>query len=159
MHAKRFVSVAVVALTLLALPVSALSVPIYYAASEALLDQVLRDMEIEYSVAWDDDGDPLWTLVLSEILITIVPYDKTAPGEYASLLFYAGWTIDTEIALTEINEWNRSKRFGRAYLDDLGDPVVELDLLLGHGVTRDTVKEYIALFEATVSSLGLALGL
>jgi hypothetical protein len=37
--------------------------------------------------------------------------------------------------------------------------VVELDLLLGRGVTRDTVKEYIALFEATVSSLGLALGL
>ena len=42
--------------------------------------------------------------------------------------------------LDKINEWNRSKRFSRAYLDADGDAVVEMDLNLRGGVTRDNIE-------------------
>ena len=63
------------------------------------------------------------------------------------------------ISLTLINDWNRSARFGRAYADDIGDPVVELDLLMTGGVTTDTIREYITVFVQVASSLGVALQL
>jgi len=159
MKSRYLALVPVVALTLLGLSMSALSVPVHYSANEALLDEVLTEMEIEYTMTLDELGDPLWTLTLSGILITIVSYDKTAPGQYASLLFYSGWATDTEISLSAINDWNMHSRFGRAYLDDSRDPVIELDLLLSGGVTSETIQEYIQVFVATVSDLGVALQL
>jgi len=53
-----------------------------------------------------------------------------------------------------INDWNRGARFGRAYVDDSGDPVVELDLLLAGGVTAQTIKEYITVFAEAAMKLG-----
>ena len=39
-----------------------------------------------------------------------------------------------------VNEWNKSKRFGRGYIDDEGDPCVELDYDLEGGVSDDSIK-------------------
>jgi hypothetical protein len=41
--------------------------------------------------------------------------------------------MSTPVPLERINEWNRSQRFGRAYLDKDGDPVIEMDLDLDDG--------------------------
>jgi len=143
---KRFLSLMVCWMisAILALPVAAQ--PIYTAATETLIRQVLAEMEIDYEQNVDDNGDPIWT--------TLVPYDPTVVGSYASLLFFAGWNTEGDFPLSAINEWNRTSRFGRAYVDDQGDPVVELDLLLAGGVTAQTIKEYINVFTETVISFG-----
>lgn len=133
--------------------------PIYCTASAALLDQILSGMEIEYDIIWDDAGDPVWTFVHQGILITLAAYDEATQGQYASLLFYAGWAAEGDIPLTDVNDWNRTSRFGRAYVDETGDPAIELDLLLAGGVTAQTIREYIDLFVATASDLGVTLGL
>jgi hypothetical protein len=54
------------------------------------------------------------------------------------LNFYAGFA-DIKPTLDTINAWNRDKRFGKAYLDADLDAVVEFDLNLEYGVTRDNV--------------------
>ena len=46
--------------------------------------------------------------------------------------FYAGFS-KKGVTLDTINSWNAEKRFGRAYLDDEGDPVIEMDINLDHG--------------------------
>lgn len=46
----------------------------------------------------------------------------------------------TGATLTKVNEWNKSKRFGRAYIDAEGDPCVELDYDLEGGVSDDSIK-------------------
>ncbi len=38
--------------------------------------------------------------------------------------------------MEEINAWNRDKRFGKAYLDDDGDPALEMNVNLRYGVSR-----------------------
>ncbi len=159
MKSRRVGLAGVFALALVGLSTAALAATVYYTADEALLHQVLDEMEIEYTVTLDDDGDPVWTFAFSGITVTIASYDETTPGRYASLLFYAGWAADTQVSLFAINDWNRLSRFGRAYVDEAGDPAVELDLLLTGGVTAQTLKEYIGVFVATVSDLGVALEL
>lgn len=42
--------------------------------------------------------------------------------------FYAGFPIDGIFPTAEINSWNGSHRFGRAYIDDDGDAALEMDL-------------------------------
>jgi hypothetical protein len=46
----------------------------------------------------------------------------------STIQFYAGFNDVEGLELTRINEWNKTKRFARAYIDDEADPVIELDL-------------------------------
>ena len=57
----------------------------------------------------------------------------------------------TEARLASINAWNKSKRYSRAYLDDDGDPVLELDLDLAGGVTPDRIRDFIRTVKLSVS--------
>lgn len=158
MRKPQVVSIAL-ALLVLGISTSTLAVPIYHTADVALLDDVLAEMDVEYTMTLDEFGDPFWTVTWSEFVITIVAYDEQDPGEYASLLFYAGWEAQTEPSLSVVNQWNLQSRFGRAYVDESGDPAIELDLLLVGGVTAQTISEYISVFVAAVSDLGVALQL
>lgn len=45
-----------------------------------------------------------------------------------SLQFYMGFNDAKDTTLDRLNEWNRTKRFGRAYRDEEGDPVMEMDV-------------------------------
>jgi len=159
MRSRQGVLAASLVLVAIGLSASALVVPIYYAADEGIIHQILNGMELEYELFEDESGDPIWTFTHLGILITIVSYDEVTPGRYASLLFYAGWSADDAISLAMINDWNRDSRFGRAYVDTSGDPAIELDLLMTGGVTADTIREYIIVFVGAASSLGVALQL
>lgn len=48
-----------------------------------------------------------------------------------------------KVTLSRINEWNKTKRFSRAYLDRDDDPVLESDLDLEGGVTEENVDAWI----------------
>ena len=54
------------------------------------------------------------------------------------LNFYAGFG-DNKQTMEAINAWNRDKRFGKAYLDSDLDAVIEYDVNLEHGVTRENL--------------------
>lgn len=50
---------------------------------------------------------------------------------------------DGHATLQKVNEWNATKRFSRTYLDDEGDPHLELDLDLAGGVTEARIKDFL----------------
>lgn len=52
--------------------------------------------------------------------------------------FYAGF-LDNKQTLDAINAWNRDKRFGRAYLDGDLDAVIEYDVNLEYGISRQNL--------------------
>jgi hypothetical protein len=61
-------------------------------------------------------------------------------------------------SLERINAWNREKRFSWAYLDKDGDPVLESNLILTGGVTRETVVSFLKIFEANLSQFATWIG-
>lgn len=71
-------------------------------------------------------------------------------SEGESVQAYSGRT-GTKATLASVNSWNRDKRYSRAYIDDDGDPVLELDLDLAGGVTGERIKDFITTVRMSVS--------
>lgn len=59
-----------------------------------------------------------------------------------SLQFHSSFS-DTGADLAKVNAWNGTKRYSRSYLDEDGDPHVELDLDLAGGVTEARVVDFL----------------
>jgi hypothetical protein len=45
-----------------------------------------------------------------------------------------------------VNDWNRTRRLSRAYLDRDGDPVLEADLLANAGLQKEGITEFVRIF-------------
>jgi hypothetical protein len=60
-----------------------------------------------------------------------------------SLQFYAVFKATETSSLGKVNQWNRSKRYSRSYIDKDGDPVLELDLDLAGGITRARIIDFL----------------
>lgn len=58
-----------------------------------------------------------------------------------------GYVLDA----VQINEWNRTKRLSRAYLDDDNDPILESDLLANAGYTEEQFLEWFKVFHYSAS--------
>jgi len=59
---------------------------------------------------------------------------------------------DGNATLKKVNLWNATKRFSRTYLDEDGDPHLELDLDLAGGVTRERIVDYLRTCKVSLST-------
>lgn len=72
-----------------------------------------------------------------------------------SVQFYSGFTPTTKFSAERINAYARDHRWGRFYLDEDGDPAVEMDLDLEQGgMSEELFKDNIAYWEAVLSDFG-----
>jgi hypothetical protein len=83
----------------------------------------------------DGVGDPMITSALNGkgTPYQIFFYNCTAHKACATVQFHSGYHLETPVTLETLNEWNRSQRFGRAYLDKVNDPILEMDVDLDDG--------------------------
>lgn len=75
-----------------------------------------------------------------------------------TLQYYLGFSDAKDTTLDQLNEWNKNKRFARAYRDDEGDAVLEMDVDLDFGgIPRanliETLNTWAALMDAYRSHL------
>lgn len=70
-----------------------------------------------------------------------------------AIQFAAGFDEDQPMQYDIINEWNMGNRFGRAYLDDEGDPWVEYDINMeGDGVSLTNFNESLAYWDTVLKA-------
>jgi hypothetical protein len=81
----------------------------------------------------DKVGDPMITSGVNGTTFQIFFYNCTANKNCATVQFHSGYDLTTKVELERINEWNRSQRFGRAFLDKEDDPILEMDVDLDDG--------------------------
>lgn len=58
-----------------------------------------------------------------------------------SMQFYAGFKPKVPTTAATINEWNRTKRYSRAYLDTVNDPGIEMDVSAPDGSLSETMLQ------------------
>lgn len=88
-----------------------------------------------YAVSLDKNGVVTWKVEgLRTQLVTA--------DDLRSIQFHAAFD-GGNVALEKVNEWNRTKRFSRSYLDDEGDPHLELDLDLSGGVSTERIRDFL----------------
>ena len=100
--------------------------------STAQLESILKQEGYSYTV--DKDGDLVLKLDGYTALLLI---DK----DKQSILFRAAF--DQNVPLSRINDWNRTKKYSRSYLEHEKDPVLELDLDLEGGVTQARIANFL----------------
>ena len=61
------------------------------------------------------------------------------------LQMYCG-IAGARLALEDINDWNRSARITKAYIDEEQDPVMVADLLANAGINEEIVKQFVGVF-------------
>ncbi|HEY1604420.1 MAG TPA: YbjN domain-containing protein [Allosphingosinicella sp.] len=88
----------------------------------------------------DQSGDPMIKSASSGTNFSIFFYNCTDHKDCETIQFYSGYHLDKNpVGLDKLNEWNRTMRFGRAYIDDQKDPVLEMDVDLDAGGMSDAL--------------------
>ncbi len=70
-----------------------------------------------------------------------------------TLQYYMGFSDAKGVALERLNKWNKEKRFARAYKDEEGDPVLEMDVDVDFaGIPRENIGETFNTWAALMDS-------
>lgn len=78
-------------------------------------------------------------------------------GVCEDINFYAGFA-GVKPTMDSLNAWNRDKRFGRAYLDSDLDAVIEYDINLEHGVSRENLNAAFGVWSLVLSEFARYVG-
>lgn len=101
--------------------------------SPGSLVQALQKAGYAAKLGVDKVGDPMITSGAAGTTFQIFFYNCKGGKDCATVTFHSGYDLKSNIGLERINEWNRGKRFGRAYLDKEDDPILEMDVDLDDG--------------------------
>jgi hypothetical protein len=137
----RAVSVAVVAAAL-AGSAAAKTLPTG-GATVGDIAEVLQAKGYKAEIGTDRVGDPMILSAESGTTFQVLFYgckgETNASKRCVAIQLSAAWDLPSGMTLARINEWNRKRRFGRAYLDDEMDPHVQMDVDLERGSTTESV--------------------
>lgn len=74
-----------------------------------------------------------------------------------SAQLFAGFSSSRAMSPVIINEWNRTKRFSRSYIDREGDPILESDIDLEGGITEQAIVTWIQTFAISLKAFNAML--
>ncbi len=87
----------------------------------------------------DSLGDPKISGSIDGTKYGIYFYGCKAGKSCQDIQFAAGWS-NVKVSLASINEWNRTRRIGKAYLDKINDPMLELWIDVSNGASVKTLE-------------------
>ncbi|MGG7567935.1 YbjN domain-containing protein [Rhodovulum sp. DZ06] len=96
----------------------------------------LKDDGYKATMDVDASGRPKISSSAEGVNFTVFFYDCTDKTDCRSIQFHAGFNKRDPMTTAEMNAWNRSKRYARAYVTDDGDPIIKMDINMDYGVSR-----------------------
>ena len=103
------------------------------------------------------NGDPQIRGSIDGIGYSIYFRNCTANQNCEDVNFYSG-ILDNTAALETINQWNQTRRFGKAYLDGDGDTVVEMDVNLENGVSAESMEATLGVWQIVLNEFAHHVG-
>ena len=117
----------------------------------AALVNIIQNLGYRASLEVDGEGDPLIRSSVGGTQFALVFYGCSESHDNCQiLLFRAGYELSDKIGMNVINQWNATRLFGRAYLDEVSDPWIELVLNVEGGVTRAQFEKTFEWWETSV---------
>ena len=89
----------------------------------------------------DNTGDPMLSGEMGGTEYVVFFYGCTDGADCQTIQFLSSWVNPGAADIDSINAWNREKRFGKAFLDDENDPVIEMNVNLYAGVTETNLSD------------------
>ena len=122
---KSSVRGAVAAVALLAATTNAQAID---ATDATAVLKAMQEFGFAATLETDSQGDPLIVSKISKSQFRVFFFGCNNNTNCTSIHFRAGYDLEKPISALVVNEWNRQKRFGKAYIDDEGDPFLEMDV-------------------------------
>lgn len=120
-------------------------------ARPATLVAALQEAGYKATLDTDSSGDPRIKSGASGANFSIYFYGCSANANCKSIQFSTSYTVKPKLTLQKINEWNAKNRFGQAYLDQDGDPVIQFDVVLENGTPSNL---FIASLDRWTTAMG-----
>ena len=143
---KRAFTTAIVGASLFAAP------PLAAEAITADLDQIAKLLKAEgYQAKFEGEGESrVIKTGMAGYNFLILPFDCNEEGkECKSVQFYVAFAPENKPTLEEMNTYASENRFGRVYLDNDRDPVIEIDVdLEAGGMSPELFMDNLAYWEA-----------
>lgn len=118
----------------------------------------LRGIEAtEITVSRDSAGDPIVVAIVEDTQFQVLMYGCGEDDRCKSIQFRSGYDLDEAMSLDAVNEWNTVMRYGKVWLDDVGDPFIELDLDMT-GSSDAQVARYAQMWAAMLSGFETHIG-
>ncbi|HEY0044917.1 MAG TPA: YbjN domain-containing protein [Allosphingosinicella sp.] len=103
------------------------------AANPDSVVKTLQDAGYTAKLAKDNTGDPMIESAATGSSFRVLFYGCTGGRNCATIQFTTGYDTDGKTSLAAANEWNSKQRFGRAFIDKDGDPILQMDVDLDDG--------------------------
>lgn len=112
------------------------------AQNPAAIKAIVESQGWPATLVQKDGEDPYIESSRNDLKFLVLFLNCTDNKRCKTLQYYMGFNDAKDIPLTRFNQWNKDKRFARAYKDDEGDPVLEMDVDLDFaGIPRENVGE------------------
>ena len=111
---------------------------------------VLQDKGYRAEVSTDKQGDPMILSTTSGFKFRVFFYECEQKPRCKSIQFSAVFTWKDGSA-EKVATWNRTKRFGKVYLDEDSDPVVQMDMDMEHGATSEAIANNMERWNAVLA--------
>ncbi len=123
------------------------------------LVNIIQDLGYRARLEVDGEGDPLIRSSVGGTDFALVFYGCSEQHDGCQiLLFKAGYELNDKVGMDLINQWNATRLFGRAYLDEVSDPWIELVLNMHGGVTRAQFEKTFEWWETSIGEFEDELG-
>jgi hypothetical protein len=118
--------------------------PVYKKISPRQMEKILRELGFEFEKV-SEPGDKVqrWRFTMDGFRVLLL-------SDGTDMQLYAGF--DAKMSPQRMNEWNRSKRFNRAYITKDKGVALESDLDFAGGVTTGQVKKFIGLYRQVLKA-------
>ncbi len=102
------------------------------------------------------NGDPMISGRIDGLPYSVRFHNCVEDNACGDVNFRIGFEVKPE--LETINAWNRSKRFTRAYTDQAGDAILEMDAVLRGGVSPANMREVFAYWRIAIKQFAKHVG-
>jgi hypothetical protein len=116
-----------------------------------------------FSPEWrqDSDGDPLLRCHIDDSLFFYVVFYGVQQGRASSLQFSAAFSAEStrQISPDTLNQWNRTKRWLKAYQSEQGRVLIDMDIGLSGGIQRGYLEERLKTWRSSLTQFALWLSM
>lgn len=110
------------------------------ASDPQLFKAILESRGWEATIVTPDGAAPYIQIDNGDLKFRMFFLNCVQNKQCQSVQYFLAFSDAKSMSLESLNEWNRTKRYARAYRDREGDPVLEMDVNLGaSGIPRPNV--------------------
>jgi Putative bacterial sensory transduction regulator len=132
-------------------PAPALTGGLVDASSPQALANLMQQAGYRAVLTTDNVGDPKIESSAAGADFSIYFYGCENGQNCLSLQYTSGYDLPDGASLGLMNDWNGTKRFGFAYLDNENDPFLNYDVNMSYGVSEQNFLDSLSLWDSILA--------